>query len=502
MVKTCIRLILFSVTVALLVLNLSAKNLADYQIGDKAEEDVVAPTKLSFVDVDETEAMRQSNAQRVAVVIRYYTNAAYDLDARFRAIFSKTQVNFLKEVDDAFGHPTLSAEELGSAKFQSLVTRFQQENQLFPLSANRAALWASGDADQAYESSLAATLRQAMTPIIRPDPLPDGIRLNTTIRLVELGDPNVKLTSASAQQLGKGFPKTNMVTIAQVRKDFQSIFDVDERDVGRYLATLLKPNCVVDVDVTQEMRAKRVEDVWAVVNYQAGETIVRRGQVIDRKIKTALDQLKDKTVVGQLQDLQVNQQAAVGQLQQLVADDKARTAQGQEHIRWLIGALAGVVVILALAIWQLSRRKHTVSLLPVPVAGGAIEQWQQRALVAEQQNEKLQSAARAGLFAHFSHWLSQTFTRRLVSERRLMLDAQSKAMAEMAELEARLEKVHAPLQERLAAYERRIAELEKELAARGEENRELLKAKIEMMRKQLESQRQKSQAAASRLEFN
>jgi membrane-associated HD superfamily phosphohydrolase len=502
MVKTFLRLILFVLTFQLLILNLAAKNFADYQIGDKAEEDIVATTKLSFVDADATEAMKQRDAQRVAVVIRYYTNAADDLDKTFREMFSKTQVNFLKAVDDSFGHPTLSAQELGSPKFQSLVASFQKDNELFPLSANRAALWASGDADQAYESSLAATLRQAMTPIIRPEPLPDGIKLNTTVRLVALGDPNVKLTSESATRLGKGFPKTNLVSFAQVKKDFQSIFDVDERDVGRYLATLLKPNCVVDADLTREMQAKRVEGEWAVVNYETGEIIAHRGQVIDRKIKAALDQLKDKVVVGQLQELQVKQQAAVGQLQQLVADDKAKTAQSQAHIRWVIGALAVVVIFMALAIWQLSRRKQTVSLLPAPVAGGAVEQWQQRALVAEQQNEKLQTAARAGLFAHLSQWLSQAFTRRLVSERQLLLDTQSKAAAEMAELEARLEKVHAPLQERLAAYERRIAELEKELTARGEENRALLKAKIEMMRKQLESEREKSRAAANRLEFN
>ena len=502
MVKTCLRLILFSVAVQLLILNLAARNLADYQVGDKVEEDIVATTKLSFVDADATAAMKEKDAQRVPVVIRYYTNAADDLDKMFRDIFSKTQVHFLKAVDDSFGHPTLSPAELGSPKFQSLVASFQKENQSFPVSANRAALWASGDADEAYESSLAAALRQAMAPVIRPDPLPDGIKLNTTIRLVELGNPNTKLTSESAQRLGKGFPRTNMVTIVQVRKDFQNIFELDERDVGKYLATLLKPNCVVDMEVTQEMRAKRVEGEWAVVTYEPGEIIAHRGQVIDRKIKTALDQLKDKVVVGQLQDLQMKQQAAVGQLQQLVADDKAKTAQSQAHIRWLIGGLAAVVMFMALAIWQLARRKQTVSLVPMPMAGGAVGQWQQRALVAEQHNEKLQSAARAGLLAHMAQWLSQAFTRRLVSERQLLLDAQSKAIAEMVELEARLEKIQAPLQERVAAYERRIAELEKELAARGEENRELLKAKIEIMRKLLESQREKNRAVANRLEFN
>jgi septal ring factor EnvC (AmiA/AmiB activator) len=99
--------------------------------------------------------------------------------------------------------------------------------------------------------------------------------------------------------------------------------------------------------------------------------------------------------------------------------------------------------------------------------------------------------------AHLSQWLSNVLTRRLISQRRLLLDTQSNAASEMAELEARLERVQAPLQVRLAAYEHRIAELEKELAARGEENRELLKAKIEMMRKQLEAERGKN-----RLEFN
>jgi hypothetical protein len=484
-----------------LPLALSAKNLADYQIGDKAEEDIVATTKLSVVDPVETEAMKQKEAQHVLVVVRYYTNAADDLEAQFREIFSRTQDNFLQAVDKEFGHRRLSADELSSDKFGSLVAEFQKENKLFPMSTNRAALWAGGDADEAYESSLASTLRQAMTPIIRPEPLPAGIKLGYTVRLVPLGDPNAKLTAGTAEHIGKGYSRSNLVTIAQVKKDFQSIFEFDERDVGKYLATLLKPNCVVDESITQQLRARRTDGILAMANYEPDEVIAHRGQVIDGKIKAAIDQLKDKAVMGQWQELQARQQSAVGQLQQWVAEDKAKTAQSEAHVRWLIEALAAVAIILALAIWQLARRRQTVSLLPVPVAGAAVEQWQQRALAAEERTEKLQNAARAGLLAHLSQWLSQTFTRRLILERRLLLEAQAKAAAEMAALEERLEKVHAPLQERLAAYEQRIAELEKELAARGQENRELLKAQIEMMRKQLEAQREKGRAAG-RLELN
>jgi hypothetical protein len=230
-----------------------------------------------------------------------------------------------------------------------------------------------------------------------------------------------------------------------------------------------------------------------VANFEPGQIIARRGQVIDHKIKTAIEQLNDKSVVGKLQELQAKQQAAVGELKQIVAENKSKEAVMQERMLWLVGALAAVVLILAGATWQLSRRRPE-TLLPVPANGGA-EDWQQRALAAEQRTHELQNAARAGLISHLQQWFSRMLTQRLISQRRLLLETHDNAASEMAALEARLQKVQAPLQVRLAAYEHRIAELEKELAVRGEENRELLKAKIETMRKQLEAERGKNRVS-------
>ncbi len=85
--------------------------------------------------------------------------------------------------------------------------------------------------------------------------------------------------------------------------------------------------------------------------------------------------------------------------------------------------------------------------------------------------------------------------RRLISQRTVLVDAQTRAAADIADLEKRLEIIHAPLQDRLCAYEQRIIELEKELVQKGEENRELIRAKIELTRKQLS-------AAKERLDFN
>ena len=406
MVKARSRFCLIVAVALLPLLTLSAKELADYQVGDKAEEDILATGKLSFVDPDATQVMREKEAQRVPIIVRYYTNAANELEARFRQEFAATRESFLASVNKTFGHRTLSADELSSFKFESLAVLFQKQNTLFPLSTNRAALWASGDEDEAYQASVASTLRNTMTSAIRPEPLPANFKLGNNVRLMPLSNTNEAVNPQEAGLTTHNFAKTNLVTLLQVRKDFQALFPRDERDIAKYLTTLLTPNCVVDEKVTADLRAKRIDGLWSVADYAPGEIIAHRGQVIDKKMKLAIDQLKDKVVVTQLQALQVKQQAAVGQLQQLVANDKVSGSRAQEHVMWIVGALAAVVLILALVTWQLARRKP-LSLLPVPTANGGELEWQQRALIAEQRTEKLQTAARAGLLTHLSQWLSR-----------------------------------------------------------------------------------------------
>jgi len=528
MVKAVFRIAAL-VAVALPAL-LSAKDLGEYQFGDKVEEDIVATSKLSFLDIDATQAERDREAQRVPLIIRYYTNAADDVEVRFREAFVKTHDDFLRAVERSFGHRTLSDEEIASFRFQSLAILFQKQNTLFPVSTNRAAKWAGGDDDKVFQDALAAKLRRAMTLIIRPEPLPPGFRLGAAVRLIPVGATNEIISEQEAAQTSRDFATTNFVLLATVRRNVGAMLPRDERDASRFFSALVEPNCRLDESVTRQLRAKRAESVWLTCTYEPGQIVAHRGDVVDKKIKTAIDLLKEKTVVRELQELQTKQQATVGELQQLLVEKKAKDALAQErarelqevqvkqqvtvgelqqllaenrakdaraqaHVLWLVGTLAAVVVILAAATWQLARRRHPVTMLPATVGDAA--DWQQRALLAEERTQKLQSAARAGLIAHLSQWFSRMLTQRLISQRRMLLDTHDNAAAEMAALEERLEKVQAPLQVRLAAYEHRITELEKELAVRGEENRELLKAKIEMMRKQLEAARGKN-----RVEFN
>ncbi len=215
--------------------------------------------------------------------------------------------------------------------------------------------------------------------------------------------------------------------------------------------------------MTRLARSRRTDPIWAADRYDAGQVIAKRGQVIDQKIKAALDQLREKTAFASLQQIRVDQQ-------------KTQTVP----YRWIAAGAAAALLALFIVIWRLAPRPRLSPLLPATVSHSGTGNL---------------ADVREGLLPHLARLMMDKLVQKLVSQREHLLDTQQRAVADMAELEERLEKVHAPLQDRLRAYEQRIGDLEKELALKGEENRELIKAKIQMARKQLE-------AAKERLDLN
>jgi len=295
---------------------------------------------------------------------------------------------------------------------------------------------------------------------------------------------------------GSSVYKTNFVSLPRAKSEFQSLFPPEEHAAAAYASSFIKPNCVMEADLTRDMRSRRTAGIMAADHYEAGQLIAKRGQVIDRKTKAALDQIKPPA-------------AATVVTPAPVAATFPTPAKPARDFDWTIVAVGGGGVLVGLVfIWALTRRRAATTLLPVPVknVGGELYpvssnpgdgSWKERALIAEERAQRAQDMVRAGLLAHLAQWLSDRLTRKLVTQRAQLMDAHQKAAIEMAELEARLMKIQAPLQDRLQAYERRIAELEKDLQMKGEENRALTRAKIQLIRKQLEMEREKS-----RVEFN
>jgi 7TM-HD extracellular protein len=522
MVRAAARFFLFTAFIPLLISRLWANDPGEYKVGDAAQEDIITPIPLVVIDAEATKALRQKEAEKAPVYLRFYPKAADEAGQMFEATFKAARSSFLDAVEKTFGHRNLSAAATASAQFQELAAAFQNENKFFFVSTNLAALWAEGVADSPFETVLGVEMRAVMgRRILSPEALPSDIKIGGNLRLISVADTNELITAQLAEQRSVSVSEANLVPLQRAKAELQGSFPSAQQSLGRFVASFVQPNCSVDVELTRELRAKRIEPLWVADHYDAGQTIVKRGQIIDQRIQAALAQLKEKMALGQLQQ----QRTTIGQLEQNLQQvqsngvfselkTEAALQKMQQHLRqvqWqaeadkkkdeeLIEKLGFAGSVLLVAIGWVAKRRRQASFALVAYnevmaasAGAGNGGWQQRALAAEQRMAKMQSAARAGLIVHLARLMSDKLAQKLISQRVALIDMQMQAVTDLAELVKRLENVHAPLQERLLAYEQRIAELEKELAAKAEENRELIKAKIQFTRKQLTLERSKNE---------
>lgn len=451
--------------------SLLAKDLADYHLGDTIEEDIVTPVKLTVIDEETTRILKEREAGRVPVHMDYYTNSANEAVADFRSAFTSTRTHFLGFVQAAYGKQRLSPAEIASPRYQRMFAAFKIENTRFPVTTNLAETWLTGQSDTTFEAEIVSKLREAMEhPVRSPDTVPPEFKIGSTARLVMLAGTNEVATPQMAEDRGNTVAKTDMISYDRTRSQLEAAFPPEDHAIARYVISFVRPNCIVDEALTRELRARRTDPILAADHYQAGQVIARRGQVVDRRIMAALEQLREKTDLGRLRES--------------LRAEQLKAAAASRQKRWLVAGASGIFLVLLFLIWRLARRKPRATLLPARIASSGV-----RAELPSPGDEAL----RAGLLSHLAGLISNLFVRRLISQRAELLDSQEKAAAEVDQLGARLEHAHSRMQDRLLAYERRIAELEKELETKDEENRELIKAELRTIRKQLEVERTRSQ---------
>jgi hypothetical protein len=184
----------------------------------------------------------------------------------------------------------------------------------------------------------------------------------------------------------------------------------------------------------------------------------------------------------------------------------------QNPIIWWIGGSLGVIILLLIGLLLTLRRgsqSSSEALVPLPLQSSSspkpqalartsepesVEEWKQRALVAESLAGKQAEILSKNMMPELTEFAKQSLVQGLYSQRNELLETQKKAQSELAALEARLAALHLPLQERIRAYELRIAELEKEFETRGEEMRELIQATLSLVRQRLKEEKAKERA--------
>ncbi len=517
MVKSTFGFCLVGVITWLPFIPLQAKDLAAYRLGETAEEDLTTPMALDVINPDATMARRAVETSKTPAIFRSYPDLATNVVATdFRSAFAATRSDFLAALKGNFS-PPLDDRKIGSPEFGKFVAAFNTPGKFFPVSLTLAGTWARGDAGEETQSQFLGSLMKMMHRPICSDALPAGFALGETLRLVPVEGPDEPITLETAEQDGKLITGSSLTTLTRLRMLLRREFPDNEQALARALGNFLAPNCSPDITLTQRIRDRETSQLVVVNHYNAGEIIVRHGQVIDAKAKAALDQLHDK-IASSLLDRQVaterdlaqraqqhaQEEQARAQLEReqaqqaraqaqteheqlLRLQDQALSIQGQvlkarTHNLWLAVALGGISAMSVLVLWQQWRQRRRGTLLPM----GAMDLRPQNQVMVQPE------------FApHLARVIKEALVQELVAQRSELIQAQRTAALEIATLVQRLDELQTPLHERLRAYETRIQELEKELTVRNEENRELLKLKIEMIRQQIEAER-----AVPRLGFN
>lgn len=470
-----------------LFLTATARDLAEYRIGDKLEENIIAPVPLMVVDPAATEALKEKESLRIPVIFRFDKTAAAVVETEVREAFSQARSNFVRLMHSSFHHTRLEESELETEQFDKLIASFKRQNKTFPLTRMLAEDWALGGDGLASQITLLARVRQAMEQPIRFDNLTNAPKIGSQVMLVPIKGERESIDLDDVTSRGARDYKTNLLTMSRARIALVEKFGADEQDAARFAARALRVNCFVESELTRAARTRHAEALFVADQYQAGQIVAKQGQLVDRKVMAALSQIQEKIMAGRLQ--------------QQISQEKVQVAQAKENNRLLVaGLIAAGTLLVALLAWLAFRRRPATTMLPAVLGSNHLTDtqtdagdWQQRALEAEQKVARAHDAIRSGVMEQ----LKEKAVSSLVSQRSDMMEAQHAAAAEMAELERRLNELATPLQDRLRAYESRIADLEKALAAKGDENRELIKAKIALMRKQLETERK-----GSDLQFN
>ena len=129
-------------------------------------------------------------------------------------------------------------------------------------------------------------------------------------------------------------------------------------------------------------------------------------------------------------------------------------------------------------------------------AEAQLQEWQQRALAAEQRAQRADAIVRTGMLPFLSHWLRQNLFRKLIADRADLLENQKTATLKVIAVDERLSRIELQLQQQNQTYERRIERLNKELAAAKEESRALIRAQIAAVKAEMQTARARLLAEA------
>jgi hypothetical protein len=155
-----------------------------------------------------------------------------------------------------------------------------------------------------------------------PDSLPADMKAGDRVQLVydaAGGSPTLH------EPVGIGWLASpgSLVSRTRAQQEFADAFPEADRPMALFAATFLRVNCLVETSPTPASPSQRAKALVVARRYEAGEAILKRGQVVDLPALGALAQIPEKVVIGKLQ-------------QQVAAAETVAGVVGR-HNWWLLG---------------------------------------------------------------------------------------------------------------------------------------------------------------------
>lgn len=463
----------------------------DYKAGDVAVEDVITPVRLQVANPEATDTLKREVADRVPVVMRRTAPTTAEVEAELRASIATARIRFLSSLNIALGGRPTTAAEVGSEFYLETLRKVALDSPPNLPLARLAPLWVGGFTDETVIEALLHPLREIMASPIVAERDERALPADQPVRLIQVQRATDFPSLQELESFGETMPASKLLLLSQARRLVETSFPPGQEEMGRFAAGFVRNNTFPAPGLTEILRVRRIDGITVSDTYEAAQTVVRKGQTIDRRALAALTMLREKNLVGSLQ-AKLDQEQAIAGLR-------------SEQIRWMTIALgaAGVVLLVALL-----RRKTRPSDAPAPkltvpdnqvvaisvstssptlVGTTTGVSWREQATLTGAADHQVREAVRLGVIG----WMREKFVRTLFSDRAELLAVHRQAETEIRLLEQRLEKFNVAVQDRFSLYEKRIAELELELSTKGELNRELIGAKIEVVKEKLSAERER-----------
>ena len=156
----------------------------DYQLGDVAREDIVAPLAFRVANPEATAALRQRVAQEVLFVVRHTPQAGADAERELRSHVESARNRFRELLTAALGGRTPQAADAGTMPYARVLGRLaREEGRGLPLEV-LAPRWIGDGTDAPLLAEWLRPLREVMAQPILASRVDDGLPAGQPVRLV------------------------------------------------------------------------------------------------------------------------------------------------------------------------------------------------------------------------------------------------------------------------------------------------------------------------------